>query len=193
MTTDDDTELKTELTKLIFINIRSLPQDPAMEESKTDTNTDKKLNDQLCVNFLNEKETILQQGLFHFNHQKDDDDFETNNVVVVINFFWLLHTYANKIKDCPYILEEVVDLIAMSESNKNNKRKGYKSNTIFSRLLITSVKCLQFYPAECQHILGKVFELCKNQNDPELDEKVVFYAKLLQCDSFYKENWSGVR
>ena len=193
MTSDDDTEFKTEMTKLILIHIRNLPIDFDEIESKTDFDNDKKLVDQLCRNFLKEKETMLHQDIFHNHHQKDDDDLETDNWVIVINFFWLLHTYANKIKDCPYILEEVVDLLVMSDSNQGTKRKSDNTNTILSRLLTTSVKCFQFYPAECQHILGKVFELCKKQNNPDLDEKVIFYSKLLQCDSFYKDNWVGVR
>ena len=193
LSSDDDIELKTEVTKLILIHIRSMPLDPDESEFKTNSDSDKKLVDQLCRNFLKEKETMLHQDILHNHHQKDDDAFESDNLVVVINFFWLLHSYANKIEDCPYILEEVVDLLAMSESNHGIKRKGDNSNTILSRLLTTSVKCFQFYPAECQHILGKVLELCKNRNNPELDEKVVFYAKLLQCNSFYKENWVGVR
>ena len=189
---DDDGVLKSHMTKLILINMRSLPLNPKDQKSDEDRNCNKKLLDILCKNFLNEKQTFLHNHIFHHQHLKDGDDTEAENVNVVINFLWMLHTYTNKIEDCPYILEEVVDFIEMNEANQQIKRKGERNHSVLSRLLVTSVKCFQVYPAETQHILGKVFELCKNQNSPELEEKVVFYGKLLQCDSFYSRNNSRI-
>ena len=189
---DDDEQLKTQLTKLILIHIRSLPLDLNDKEC-VENNCDRKLIDQLCKIFLKEKEVLLVQNQLyhHYHYHKDEDDAteaNTNMAQVVTNFFWLLHSYADEINDCPYLLEEIVDFLHQNEQNNQDKRKPERNYSFLSRLLTTSVKCFQFYPAATQHTLGKVFEICKKQNNPELDEKVVFYSKLLQCDSFYTKD-----
>jgi len=160
----NDTDLQTHLTTLILSHIRTLSIDSDNEPD------DMKLIDQLCQNFLKEKEIIMQEG-----------DYES---LIVTNFLWLLHSYANKIKESPYILEEVVDYVVEKKKYVQDKDNYF----LCSRLLTTTVHIFSLYPSETQHILGKIFEFCKNQNNPELDEKVVFYSKLLRCDTFYKND-----
>ena len=108
--------------------------------------------------------------------QKSDD------LITVTNLLWLLQTYGCEIEDSPYILEEITDYVEVDDKLINHKSSYF----FYCRLLTTGVHIFSCYPSESQHILGKVFELCKGQNNPELDEKVVVYSKLLQCDSFYK-------
>ena len=160
----NDTDLKTQLTRLILSHIRTLSIDLDKEPG------DMKLIDQLCQNFLKEKEIIMQEG-----------NYES---FILTNFLWLLHSHANKIKEAPYILEEVVDYVEDKKKYVQQKHNYF----LCSRLLITTVHIFSLYPSETQHILGKIFEFCKNQNNSELDEKVVFYSKLLRCDSFYKND-----
>ena len=160
----NDTDLKTQFTRLILCHIRTLSIDLEKESG------DMKLIDQLCQNFLKEKEMIMQEG-------KDES-------LILTNFLWLLHSHANKIKESPYILEEVIDYVEEKKKYVQEKDNYF----LCSRLLITTVHIFSFYPSETQHIVGKIFEFCKNQNNPELDEKVIFYSKLLRCDSFYKND-----
>ena len=145
---------------MILSHIRSLP----LELDKRDV--DCKLVDKLCRNFLGEKDTLLPAN---------------KEPIVAINFFWLLQTHCNHISDSPYILEEVVDY-AITNSHSTNSQRKYP---FYCRLLASSIQVFLHYPSETQHVLGKSFELCKQQKNPELDEKIVFYSRLLQCDSFY--------
>ena len=95
----------------------------------------------------------------------------------------MLQTYASNMKNSPYILEEVTDYVAMDDKSVYRQRNYF----FYCRLLTTAVHIFSCYPSESQHILGKIFELCKDQNNPELEEKVLFYSRLLRCDSFYGE------
>ena len=54
----DDDDLKTHLTKLILIHIRSLPLSLNQKE-RVESNCDKILIDQLCKHFLKEKEIFI--------------------------------------------------------------------------------------------------------------------------------------
>ena len=161
MLNEDDS--KSQFTKLILFHIRTLPL------HLIEGTMDKKLVNHLCKNFLQEKEKTMQE--------------EPHESTVVTNFLWMLHSNVRSIKESPYIIEEIIDYMQM-----RNKSVPQKLNYFLCcRLLTTCIQIFSCYPPETQHILGKVFELCKNQNDPQIDEKVVFYSKLLRCDSFYKE------
>ena len=151
-----------QFTTLILSHIRTLPLDLRHQM------VDRSLVKQLCKNFLKYKDAMFQQ--------KSDD------LITVTNFLWLLQTYGCEIEDSPYIFEEITDYVEVDDKLINHKSSYF----FYCRLLTTGVHIFSCYPSESQHILGKVFELCKGQNNPELEEKVVVYSKLLQCDSFYK-------
>ena len=155
-----DDESKTRFTNLIILNIRELPL------NLIDKSEDKKLIDQICQNFMEASRDIA---------------YEQFDWVAMSNFLWLIQSYADKIHDSPYILEEIIDHFQKRNATENQKKEQYM---FFCSLLSSSIRIFTFYPSETQHILGKVFELCKNQNSTELEEKVVFYSKLLQCDTY---------
>ena len=155
---DEDSQIQ--FTPLILSHIRTLSL-----ELNNET-VDKKLVYRLSQNFLKQKETMLS---------------EQYDPTIVTNFLWLLQTYAHNLKDSPYFLEEITDYLAMDDKSVHRER-GY---FFYCRLLTTAVHIFSYYPSETQHVIGKIFELCKDQNSPELEEKVVFYSRLIRCDSFY--------
>ena len=155
-----DDESKTRFTNLIILNIRELPL------NLIDKSEDKKLIDQICQNFMEASRDLA---------------YEQYDWVAMSNLLWLIQSYADKIHDSPYILEEIIDHFQKKNATANQNKEQYM---FFCSLLSSGIRIFTFYPSETQHILGKVFELCKNQNSTELEEKVVFYSKLLQCDTY---------
>ena len=154
---------KVQFTPIILSHIRTLSLEVNRET------IDRLLVNQLNQNFIKQKETILS---------------EQTDSTIVANFLWLLQTHGRNVEDSPYILEEITDYVAMEEDNSVYRQRDC---FFYTNLLTTGVHIFSFYPSETQHILGKIFELCKSRNNLELEEKVVFYSKLLRCESFYSQ------
>ena len=69
------------------------------------------------------------------------------------------------IQSSPYILEKLLDTLTEDELKEQSQL-----------LLLTGVKVFAKSPAESQHILGRIFEICAQNG---MEEKVEFYGKLL--------------
>ena len=100
-----DDESKTRFTNLIILNIRELPLN-LIEKSE-----DKKLIDLICQNFMEA-------------HTRDPAQ-EQFDWVAMSNFLWLIQSYADKIHDSPYILEEIIDHFQKRNTTANQNKEQY--------------------------------------------------------------------
>ena len=69
------------------------------------------------------------------------------------------------IRNSPYILEKILETLTEDELKSHGQL-----------LLLTGVKVFAKSPADSQHILGRIFEICAQNG---MEEKVGFYGKLL--------------
>ena len=69
------------------------------------------------------------------------------------------------IPNSPYILEKILETLTEDELKSHGQL-----------LLLTGVKVFAKSPADSQHILGRIFEICAQNG---MEEKVGFYGKLL--------------
>ncbi|CAH1798789.1 unnamed protein product [Owenia fusiformis] len=90
-----------------------------------------------------------------------------------ISLFYLLGQYGEHILESPYILEEIVGEI--SELDQEN-------TMLKMSLLRNIVKLFLKRPAESQEMLGRMLEICVHDKSVEVQERGLFYYKLLQCN-----------
>ncbi len=84
---------------------------------------------------------------------------------------WLLGEYGEHLADSPYMLEEYIDGVADESSIQ-----------LRLHLLTASVKMLLKCPAECQEMVGHLFEVCMHSEDIDVRDRASFYYHLLQTD-----------
>ena len=88
------------------------------------------------------------------------------------NIIWTLCHHGHVIKNSPYILEKLINVLP-EELLKTN----------LDLLLLSGVKVFLQSPAESQHILGRIFHMCHQLQvgtAEDVSEKLAFYSKLLQ-------------
>ncbi|XP_076078681.1 AP-4 complex subunit beta-1-like [Mytilus galloprovincialis] len=82
----------------------------------------------------------------------------------------LLGNYGNIYEDAPYVLEDFIE----DAENFSTEVKVH--------LLHCCMKMFFHYPGICQHMLGRVFEICFSDNDECLQNIAVYYYSLLQTN-----------
>jgi hypothetical protein len=89
---------------------------------------------------------------------------------VASSLLWILSHFSPKMSDAPYLLEYLVedhcDLFACQAD-------------LLSQCLFAGVRVFASHPAATQHTLGRLFEVCRQKGGPELEKRVIFYAKML--------------
>ena len=88
------------------------------------------------------------------------------------SFITLLALYGEHIDEAPYLIENVIDSVT-DESDSN-----YILNLLSSTVILFLKR-----PAECQEMLGRLFEICYTSKDVVVREKLTFYYTLLQSPS----------
>lgn len=84
-------------------------------------------------------------------------------------FLWLLGELGSSVPESPYILEHFI-----SECTNSH-------NVLFKNAILTTALKLFFKrPAECQMILGRIFEICHYDVNIGIRNQVHFYYKLLK-------------
>ena len=130
-------------------------------------------NARIVPNHLESKNEIMQKMCEYalasghctsFN----DDEVRNRNENTFSAIIWTLSTMADQMPKSAYILEKLLDL-APVELVINSEL-----------LLLAGVKVFLHSPAETQHILGRIFQLCLTHNDDHVKDKVRFYAQLLR-------------
>ncbi len=84
---------------------------------------------------------------------------------------WLLGEYGQLLEPAPYILEDFID----QSSEEINI-------SVQHHLLTATMKLFFKRPAECQEILGKLFENCAASQDIDLRDRAGYFYQLLQTD-----------
>ena len=132
-------------------------------------------NARIVPNHLESKNEIMQKMCEYalanghctsFNDENDEVRKSNENTFSAI--IWTLSTMADQMPKSAYILEKLLDL-APVELVINSEL-----------LLLAGVKVFLHSPAETQHILGRIFQLCLTHNDDHVKDKVRFYAQLLR-------------
>ena len=82
---------------------------------------------------------------------------------------WLLGEYGALVEDSPYYLEDLT--LTLEEEGVDD---------LGLPLLTATTKLFLCRPAECQEMLGAMFEKCLESKDRKLRDKATFYYKLLQ-------------
>ena len=131
-------------------------------------------NARIVPNHLESKNEIMQKmceyalANGHCTSFNDDIDVRKPNETTFSAIIWTLSTMADQMPKSAYILEKLLDL-APVELVINSEL-----------LLLAGVKVFLHSPAETQHILGRIFQLCLTHNDDHVKDKVRFYAQLLR-------------
>ena len=130
-------------------------------------------NARIVPNHLESKNDIMQK-MCEYALANGHCSFNDGQNETTTNFFsaiiWTLSTMGDQMPKSPYILEKLLDL-APVELVINSEL-----------LLLAGVKVFLHSPAETQHILGRIFQLCLTHNDADdhVKDKVRFYAQLLR-------------
>ena len=132
-------------------------------------------NARIVPNHLESKNEIMQKMCEYAlanghctSFNDDNDDLRKPNENTFSAIIWTLSTMADQMPKSAYILEKLLDL-APVELVINSEL-----------LLLAGVKVFLHSPAETQHILGRIFQLCLTHNDDHVKDKVRFYAQLLR-------------
>ena len=83
--------------------------------------------------------------------------------------------YADLASSGPYIIEHVLNGQALDQSSPTSGR-------LLTCLLTACCRLFLRQPAEYQHILGHVLELCLNSSDANVHDKAAMYYMLLSTD-----------
>ena len=129
-------------------------------------------NARIVPNHLESKNEIMQKmceyALANGHCTSFNYDDVRRNETTFSAIIWTLSTIGDQMPKSPYILERLLDL-APVELVINSEL-----------LLLAGVKVFLHSPAETQHILGRIFQLCLTHNDDHVKDKVRFYAQLLR-------------
>lgn len=84
--------------------------------------------------------------------------------------FTILGNYGNLYDDAPYVLENFIEELENSSSE------------VKVHLLHCTVKMFFYYPPICQHMLGRVLEICSADMDELVQDMSCYYYDLLQLN-----------
>lgn len=87
---------------------------------------------------------------------------------------WLLGEYGAHLADSPYILEDLIDRV-----------EEEISINVQCHLLTASVKLFFHRPAECQEMLGRLFESCSRSQDVNLKDRANFLYQMLKMNPMH--------
>lgn len=87
------------------------------------------------------------------------------------SIIWMLGEYGEHLQEAPYILETYID-----------GAEEETSSSVQLHLLTATVKLFIKRPAECQDMLGRLFETCAEGQDCDVKDRVVFLYNLLRTD-----------
>lgn len=95
-----------------------------------------------------------------------------NNTVGLSSLVWILGEFGEKIQYTPYILENLIENYAESETN-----------VLINAILLASCKMFFKSPGEMQEILGKVFDFIMNNfNDVDLKDRTLYLYNLMKSN-----------
>ena len=126
--------------------------------------------------------------LFKFYIIKQENPFEVKVVKALQNrFIELLPTYNNK--ECPNFIEDVVELIYISDKNKVDIKK-FLTETIEKKFCVKTVNDIyvnltnnkEGLSKECNKIILKYFTKCKENSDPKSLSDLIYKCKNLRDD-----------
>ena len=92
---------------------------------------------------------------------------DVNDAEKVLNGLWILRNFRD-LDETPFYLEHLI------------KQQERPSNSLLRSILFTAVTIFPSRPAEMQHMLAEIFELCLNSKNEEIIFKANLYANLLQ-------------
>ena len=87
----------------------------------------------------------------------------------------ILGAYADLTRSGPHLIEHMLD-------NHPPDQASSASSRLLNCLLTTCCRLFLRQPAEYQHILGRVLELCMNSSDANVHDKAAMYYTLLSTD-----------
>ena len=97
----------------------------------------------------------------------------SNTESSLIPMLLILSENADLTDSGPYLIEHVL---------KNCCNTSPESSMLLTSLLTACCRLFLKRPAEYQHILGRVFELCMNASDANVHDKAAMYYTLLFTD-----------
>jgi len=104
------------------------------------------------------------------SHLVESADMESQCAMLLI-----LGEYADVAGTGPHLIEQVLD-------NQPPDHTPPASSRLWTCLLSVSCRLFLRRPAEYQHLLGRVLELCMNSSDANVHDKAAMYYMLLSTD-----------